>query len=233
METEKNILSAIAYFDMFQYPVLLREIHMFINIPLSVIELETVINRLVTRKKIFRLDEFYSLRNDYALVEQRRKGNERAGHLLPIAFRIGKFINKFPFVKGVGISGSLSKDFANEEADIDFFIITESNRLWIARSLLHALKKLSFLFGKQHWLCMNYFIDEDALELAEKNIFIATEVVTLKPVIGNAVIRNFFRVNNWTHAHFPNYKQDTSFIDLPKSRGKQIPVGGGLTMFRR
>ena len=184
--------------------------------------MEPLLHQLVAQKKIFRLDEFYSLQNDHSLVVQRRNGNERAEKLLPIAYRVGKQLHKFPFVKGVGISGSLSKNYADKDADIDFFIITETNKLWIARSILHSLKKLSFIVGKQHWLCMNYFIDEAALELIEKNIFIATEVVTLKTVAVTPAMQKFFLANDWTKNYFPNHSQDTAFIDEPRSWSKKL-----------
>lgn len=213
METEKNILRVIAYFDMFHYPVSAVEIHRFSNMPAAIEEIESVLLSLVERKKVFGLDEFYSLQNDHSLVDRRREGNEKANRLLHVASRIGKILSRFPFVRGIGISGSLSKNYADEQADIDFFIITQANRLWIARSLLHCLKKLSFLFGKQHWYCMNYFIDEEALLVAEKNIFIATEVVTLKPIFGNMTMNCFFAANDWAFAYFPNYQQDLLPID--------------------
>ncbi len=143
------------------------------------------------------------------MVERRRKGNERADELLKIANRVGRLLYKFPFVKGVGVSGSLSKNYADEDADIDFFIITKANRLWIARTFLHLLKKLSFLAGKQHWYCMNYFIDEEALLIAEKNIFTAVEVVTLKPVCGDTTMPDFFTANQWALDHFPNHAVPT------------------------
>ena len=44
-------------------------------------------------------------------------------------------IAAFPFVRAVGISGSLSKQYADENSDIDYFIITAANRLWIAKNL--------------------------------------------------------------------------------------------------
>jgi hypothetical protein len=222
LETEKNIIQVVAYFDMFHYPVSVTEIHDFLPVPISIRQMEPLLQNLVAEKKLFRLHEFYSLHNDYSLVAQRRNGNERAGKLLPVAYRIGKLLQKFPFIKGVGISGSLSKNYADAEADIDFFIITEANKLWIARSLLHGLKKLSFIFGKQHWFCMNYFVDEEALELIEKNIFIATEVVTLKPVAVTAGIQKFFSANAWTENYFPNYRPDTVFADAQRSWSKKL-----------
>lgn len=52
---------------------------------------------------------------------------------------------------------------------------------------------------------MNYFIDEDCLEIEEKNIFTAVEMVTLMPVCGNGCLEDFFKTNDWAFARFPNY----------------------------
>jgi hypothetical protein len=100
----------------------------------------------------------------------------------------------------------LSKNFADRKSDIDFFIITEANRLWTARTCMHFLKKLSYLAGKQHWFCMNYYIDEKGLEITEKNIFTAMEIVTLKPMAGLDCYKNFLTANSWTTNYFPQQK---------------------------
>jgi hypothetical protein len=139
------------------------------------------------------------------LAEKRRKGNEKASLLLKKAARAAKLVAAFPFIRGVAVSGSLSKNFADDNADIDFFIITESNRLWIARTFLHIFKKFTFLLNKQDMFCMNYFIDEAESCILEKNIFTATEVVTILPFCGNAVFENFFVINQWTKAFLPNH----------------------------
>jgi len=166
------------------------------------------LDEMVAAKQLYLQDGFYMTQDDPSQIIRRTDGNARAAELLPIGYRIGRLLGKFPFVRGVGISGSLSKDFADDQADIDFFIITKTNRLWVARTILHALKKLSFLAGKQHWFCMNYFIDEEALFMPEQNLFIATEVITLKPVSGKA-IASFFAANNWAMDYFPNHQEIT------------------------
>ncbi|MGH2644856.1 MAG: hypothetical protein ACRDE2_12965, partial [Chitinophagaceae bacterium] len=120
------------------------------------------------------------------------------------AYTTSRFLFKFPFVRGISISGSLSKGFSDEKSDIDYFIITASGRLWIARTLLHLLKKLTYLYGAQHRYCMNYFVDEDNLEIEEKNLFTAIETVTLLPVCGDGAQENFFASNIWTKDYLPN-----------------------------
>ena len=212
MNLEKDILKVLAYFDVFHYPVTAREIRSFLPCSPSEKLLDETLIHLCLKKKIFQNSDLFSLRDDISLVDQRRADNLRASILLKKAHAISAFLFQFPYVRAVGISGSLSKNVADENADIDFFIITSANRLWIARTLMHLFKKFTFLVGKQHWFCMNYYIDEEALQITDKNIYTATEVVTLVPVCGNGMLKQFYDANAWTRIFFPNYQQYTSAI---------------------
>jgi hypothetical protein len=136
--------------------------------------------------------------------------------LLVKAERISNLLYKFPYVRAVGISGSLSKYFADENADIDYFIITKANRLWIARTLLHLFKKNPFLKNRNKYYCMNYFIDEAGLLIEEKNIYTATELITLIPMAGNGILKSFFETNSWSHNYFPNRSLHSVKEDLKK-----------------
>ncbi len=205
MKPENSVLKVLAWFDLFNYPLTLAEIHFFLDQPLTQDKLKAQLQELEERHIVFRPGGFYSLQSDEALAARRNKGNRRAGKLLVIAHRVARLLYHFPFVRGIGISGSLSKNFADEKADIDLFIITSSNRLWIARTAMHLLKKLSYLGGWQHWFCMNYYIDEDALKIDEQNIFTATELITLMPVCGNGAISHFFKTNNWVSNYYHSY----------------------------
>jgi len=217
MSPEKDILKVLAYFDIFHYPVSSEEIRRFLNKASTGDELDKTLQELHAKKKIFKYDHLYFLHDDPSVVCKRKINNQRAKCLLGTADKIASFLYQFPYVRGVGISGSLSKNVADENADIDFFIITKAERLWIARTTMHLFKKLTFLIGRQHWFCMNYYIDEEALLIAEKNIFTATEVITLLPVCGNGTLESFFEANEWVHLYFPNYQLCT------KSRKKVRP----------
>ncbi|MES1160485.1 MAG: nucleotidyltransferase domain-containing protein, partial [Bacteroidota bacterium] len=212
MPLRPSILKVIAYFDLFNYPVSLEEIRFFMDREAPASALSSELDALVAEKRLFRLGTFYSLQNDPLLAERRLKGNRHADELLLIADRISRFLYQFPYVRGIGISGSLSKHFADDDSDIDYFIITSSNRLWIARTLMHLFKKWSFIRGRQHWYCMNYFLDEEALEIEEKNIFTATELITLLPACGNGGLVRFFDANNWATSFLPHYKDRTPTI---------------------
>jgi hypothetical protein len=206
VKPEQSIIKALAYFDIFNYPLTQDEIYHFFDQPVAMEVVGATLFQLVEEKRIYRLGSFYSLQPDAALRTRRTMGNLKAELLLTTAYKVGGFLYKFPFVRGIGISGSLSKNFADQHTDIDFFIITCSNRLWIARTLMHLFKKLTFITGHQHWYCMNYYIDEEAMLIDEQNIFTATELVTLLPVCGNGTMHNFYDRNNWAGNFFPNQK---------------------------
>jgi predicted nucleotidyltransferase len=212
LSCKQDILAALAYFDLFDYPLTQTEINQFARREYSAAEIGGQLLALLADKSVFHNDGLYSLRNDPTLAPRRRAGNLMARPLLQRAERIARFLAQFPFVRGVAVSGSLSKNFADENSDIDLFIITAPNRLWLARTLLHLLKKLSYLVNRQHDFCMNYFIDEAELGIREKNIYTATEVATLLPLRGIGSFDKFYRSNDWSNQFLPNHRMRISYV---------------------
>lgn len=203
---------------MFNYPLKKREIYIFLANKNSRQDFDLALRQLLEEVAIFKVGNFYSLFDNYALAERRLKGNIKADLMLKKAEKSAALIAAFPFVKGVAVSGSLSKKFADEGADTDFFIITAANRLWIARSLLHLFKKVTFLFNLQDRYCMNYFIDEASPCIIEKNIYTATETITLLPICGTPAFELFYHANSWTKKFFPNqYMHISSAKEIKKT----------------
>jgi len=217
LKIENSILKVLVYFDIFNYPLTEKEIRSFLDNSCDEIEFNNSFNQLLRSQRIFQLHEFYSLKHDLSLADRRRKGNELATILLAKAEKIAKLVYKFPYVRSVGISGSVSKNFADENADIDYFIITKANRLWIARTLLHLFKKNPFLKNRNEHYCMNYFVDEEDLLIEEKNVYTATELFTIIPMAGNGSMKKFFKANTWSFSYFPNRGLPTVKEDIKKS----------------
>jgi predicted nucleotidyltransferase len=200
-----DILTTLAYFDIFRYPLTRTEIFFFLQNLYEKEEFVNALYALIREDQVYQLDDFFSLQEDYSLVTRRRKGNLTAKKLLSKAEGIAGFLSSFPFVRGVAVSGSLSKNFADEKSDIDFFIITEKNKLWLARTFMHLFKKLTFLLNKEHLFCMNYYVDEDGLKIKEKNIYTATELATLLPMRGIDAFQDLYQHNTWSRDYLPNY----------------------------
>lgn len=210
MESLKTIL----YFSIFRYPLTLEEIHSYTN-NVSINETNRELEILISDDIIKKIDLFYIYNNDFESVTKRLKGNLNAQKALSIAKKRAKYIAKFPFVMAVGVSGSLSKGYYDDESDIDFFVITKPNKLWICRTLLMAYKKI-FLLNSRKYFCINYFISTQHLEIEDKNRFTATELKTLIPMEGKEIFSAFYANNTWVKNYFSKFETDLDIISNTK-----------------
>jgi hypothetical protein len=209
---EISILKVVTYFDVFSYPLTLDEIIFFLDQPATAKDISPVLKRLVKARQLYQFNNFYSVTNDNSLIKWRIKGNKLAASHIKKAMRVATFLSWLPYIRGIAISGSLSKNFADENSDLDFFIITASNRLWIVRILYSMLYKIVSVAGIKNWFCLNYFIDELDLEVKEHNIFTAVEVSTLMPLKGATIFKDFFKANDWVYEYQPNYHPNYQYM---------------------
>ncbi|HCW06624.1 MAG TPA: nucleotidyltransferase [Cytophagales bacterium] len=196
---EKAVIRALLYFDIFKYPLTREELFTFAP---EVCSDTTVLDELVANEMIYQVGKFYSVRNDLQLSLRREEGNTLAAKKMKAAQRVAKLISFFPFIRSVQLSGSISKGYMDSSSDIDFFIITEANRLWIVRTSL-ALFRRVFLFNSHKYLCTNYFVDVQNLQIPDRNIFTATELITLKPMYGKVFNEKFREQNQWVFSFLP------------------------------
>ncbi len=202
---EQGCIQCLAYFGIFHFPLKAVEVQQFNTVSATLQEIEKTLSGLVEKRLVYLHDGYYSNDDEQGWIKQREKGYQRAVKLLKRSSRYVRIIAAAPFVRGIAISGSLSKYYASPSADIDYFIITESGRLWIARTLLHLFKKLTFITGHQHFFCMNYFVDKNSLNISHPNLYSAIETVTVLPVYNEKLVLQFIETNRWTREYLPNY----------------------------
>jgi len=207
-DLKSDVLRTLIYFDIFSFPMRLEEVHRFCQTRTQTENIAGALAELETEGRVFRFGQFYAVRREEGLVRRREANYRHSSRKMSRARRNARLIGQFPFVRAVAISGSLSKYSADADSDIDYFIITDTSRLWICRTLLHLFKKLTFLVGRQHDFCMNYFLDENELELKDKNIFTAVESTTIIPVYGSEGHRKFYHSNAWVYRFLPNQRPE-------------------------
>jgi hypothetical protein len=215
---QEHIIRTLLYYDIFNYPLTVDEIKRYSGAdPADLEQVPQELEQLLNAKQVFKFGEFYTVQNNVANVDRRIKGNEEAARYLTIAKKKAQFISKFPFVRAVFGSGSLSKGYMDEHSDLDFFIITKPGRLWVARTLLVMYKRIFLLNSHKHF-CVNYFVDHDHLEIEEKNLFTATELATVIPLVGGEYYHKLHAANAWLPQFFPNYtKRPTQEVPRTKT----------------
>ena len=220
MNTESNITSlkrdiirTLAYYDIFSYPLTASEVyHNLRDNHTSLDEVKRELEKLSRSQILHRNGEFYLLNNNDTYIKRREKGNALAKKRLKTAQRVSRFISRFPFIRGILLSGSISKGFMEEDSDIDYFVITHPNRVWFSRLSLMLFKKI-FLFNSKKIFCINYFVDSENLEIQEKNIFTATELVTLLPTFSSEMYEELYAKNIWMRQFYPNFpKRETAEV---------------------
>lgn len=201
---QTEIIRAALYFSVFKYPLTQDELYENSAISISkegfLKELDMLIKGSFLRKE----GEFILINElTTADISKRLKGNEGAKHIMPTAYKYSKIIGSFPFVEGVFLSGALSKNYYDEKGDIDFFIVTKPDRLWLCRTFLILRYKLLPRSRKKFW-CVNYFISSNNLIIPDINVFTGTELAFLYPAVNYPLYKKLVEQNNWYKERFPN-----------------------------
>lgn len=216
------MIEVLAYFDIFNFPVTEREMCNLLG--LSSLEFLQDITPLLNQKSCFRQQDYYSLCmqvND--LVKLRQEREVLAQEYFKQLKKYARIISSFPFVRGIAVSGSLSKGVMQKDGDIDFFVVTAPGRLWLCRSLLILYKKI-MLLNSHKYFCLNYFIDTNNLTIIDKNIFTATEIFYLLPVYSaDNTMPKFFKSNTWVYSFYEeNTNRSADYFVENNSKAKMI-----------
>lgn len=214
MTTKTGILKWLAYFDIFQHPLTNVELAMLCACETTLIDKEVL--ELEKAQQCFFCDGFVSLNRDISsLINDRRVKELEAQNYFEKLPRYVRLIRRFPFVKGIAISGSLSKNVMYKDGDVDYFIITSENRLWLCRTLLILYKK-TVLLNSRKFFCLNYFVDEKNLKIPDENLFTAVEIAYLLPVYNVAIFDQLKAENGWIQKFIPPVNTGISTIQLEK-----------------
>jgi hypothetical protein len=214
MKFKDNVRATLLYFDLFDHPLCREELYAFFPEKMDVEEFNERLEQLDVKST----NGLYHLRCNDEVVSTRQKREKKARTMLRATRVVAGVLRYFPFIRGAFLSGSLSKGVNDGGADIDLFIVTAEERLWVCRSFLIGFKKI-FLLDNKKFLCPNYFVTEHHLEIPEKNIFTATELVTLRPLINEKKLRDLLGANRWVLNFFPNFR-----IDQSAEKNKRSPI---------
>ncbi len=215
MWVEKAILKTLAYADIFDYPLKAWEIHKWlVGKKSSLSEVEKALKRDSLVLKVKSREGFYFLKGRKSLVKKRMARERQSAKYLRQARLIARLFKGMPSVKLVGISGNLAMENSEKSDDIDLFIITSKNKLWLTRlSLLLILS----LIGKRRErgdsrpraagkICVNLLLEEDNLAQKNKDLYTAHEVLQMRVLWQRGdVYSKFLEQNDWAFKFLPNW----------------------------
>ncbi|XWX05299.1 hypothetical protein VZO05_07000 [Aggregatilineales bacterium SYSU G02658] len=227
---ESAILRTVLYADIFDYPLTAEEIYLYLigraaESPLEVERLLRSSDRL--RELLCQQQGFVFLRTRPELVERRQAREAHAAPLLESAQRYGHWLAQIPFVRMVAVTGAVAmRNPSHANDDIDYMLIVQPGRVWLARALAVLLVRFTRLRGVE--LCPNYVLAADKLTQTRTDLYVAHELTQMRPVYGYAYYCALLNANGWAWEMLPN-----SSAHPPLTSETQPPIKQALEYLLR
>lgn len=157
------------------------------------------------------------------LIAQRRQQRKLTSDRVEFADEFtATLTQRMRWVELVGVSGSTAYGGAKPEDDIDFFIVTQSHRMWVTLLGALVLARLHRLRSAEGpVLCFNRVTERDAcvrsFDDGHEPLF-AREALNLRILHGHGFYRELLASAPWMEQHFPSLYR-SRLDDDPASEG--------------
>ncbi len=212
---QRAIVEAIAFFDLFDFPMTDFEIWQNVRIQCDYGDIKSEL-----KKNILCLETkngFWFLKNRSFIIGTRMRRYNYTDKKFKRALRVSRIFKFIPWIKMIGIGNIIGTHNLKREGDIDFFIISEKNRIWITRFFCVLIIKFLRLRPEQgnikDKICLSFFVDEKEMNL--KNLMIQSDIpdyyfvywlAGLVPIYDTDGIYNkLIKENIWVKEFLPNW----------------------------
>jgi hypothetical protein len=221
----KAVFSTLAFFSLYNLPVSDKRLHeLLYDYSANAEELAPVLEALVLDNKIYRAGNLYSLKS-WKAEDLRTKQIEISKKWNKID-RYYNWLAVLPFVRQMSVINSLALGTADADSDIDFFVVTDKNRLYFVRSMVIVLFRLLGVYKTRQKIkdkfCFGFFVARDNLNLENLQIkpadpYFRFWLASMRPIIGGQEYWQLMQENSWLAAHFPNFKPASRLTSVKQS----------------
>ncbi len=218
----KNIVATLAYYDVMNYPLTAFEVWKhFLSLEADISTQEVTIGSvretlqmLVKEDRIGSDRGFYFLQGRDCLVDVRLSHGKVSVERLKRVRSLVFWMRFFPFVRMIGVTGSLAMEQSDASSDWDLLIVLKKGRIFTGRVIvtvmLHIFGKRRHRKKTKNRACLNYWITDDSLEIGLKDVYSAHEYRFLLPFFGWETYRKFEIANRWIVRYEPQFSLSES-----------------------
>ena len=205
-ERELAIARSVLYASLFDYPLTLAQLRQSLiestQTPTEI--LDTYDRSTVLQAAVGHRDGFFFPRGRADLLDERRRREARSRAFLRRHHRLLSLVCLLPYVRMAALSGSIAHLNLDGDGDLDLFIVTRGRRVW---SVTVAVVVLAKLMRRRRVVCANYVVSDSHLALEQQDLFSASQIVHLKPLVGRDVFRAFVSANPFVARFYPNFHE--------------------------
>lgn len=187
----------VAYYDVFRHPLTEAELAR-----LAGGAVEEAVAALEAEGRLERVAGYVCLAGRAGDVERRRARSEAAERRWRAARAATAVLARFPFVRGIFVTGGLSKQSCPPDGDVDFLLIVEPGAVWTTKTALQGLRR-PLPERARDWFCTNYLLAADHPVVDDRNAFTAMELATAVPMWGRGACVGFLEANRWAERYVP------------------------------
>jgi len=212
---DRAIKRTLAYSAVFQYPVSTFQLYTFL-ITKNKFDYDffsSSLRRLVKKKHIKAKGGKYYLPGIRPVSWNLRYKYSK--DLMKEARVSVKLLSLIPWLKMVAVTGAVASYNAIKDDDVDVFIVSEKNRLWITRFFVFLILKSGGKYAQKgednRKFCCNLFADESGMKWGKdkQNMYVAREMLSMQPLLDrDRTYYKFIQANSWSLKHFNNYKME-------------------------
>jgi glycosyltransferase involved in cell wall biosynthesis len=197
---EEAIEKTLIYSHLFNGGLKKNDLYKFLfDVKLNKKQFETALANLVYNNRINLINDHISLNYHNINIYKKGEKNSEKKKLK----RSLQIIKAIPLISCICFSGGTAHYGIENHDDIDLFIITKPNSIYLVYLTIHVLSKI-FELRKQ--LCANFLIDETCLAINDQHdYYTAHQIVSLIPFKNNEMLNSFRSNNYWVDEFFPNF----------------------------
>lgn len=212
LDLATQIILHLNYRDIFNAPIKIDNLLKWLGLKKNDTNFKEVISHLKLNEKIEELNGYLCVAGRSNLIIEQPQKTKLTQEILQKRQQAIRFWSRLPFVSFVGLSGSLAAEnptiqttgILKNHLDIDLFLITAPNTLWLIfffQRILHWTW-LSIGLIPKNFLCINYVMEAPKLDIFNKNFYTATELINLKKISGDKAYQRLLAENAWYQNYY-------------------------------
>ncbi len=214
----KEIFATIMLAHYFQSAFTRDQVYRYLRVKMERERFDEAVEALKRRAIIFERGDILFTRDMETSLRERRRWSR---DLFLRHKRYLSFISRMPWVKYLGLTGSNAFESCRNRDDIDLFLVTQKDRLWLCYL---ALVLFSKALRKRGVFCINYLVDEENLHIRQQDYYTAVQMMQMVPLLENGFSRRLIESNHWIFRFLPNARAGVEaerFYCLPNGRHRK------------
>jgi predicted nucleotidyltransferase len=211
-EIKEAALDVLAYFAVMGLRVDFDDLYAYLPIKASHLAVKKQLKNLIKRGRVKLVKDKYGLAK--VKYPRQKPMQDHQQILLKKARRWTNLFRLIPSIKAIAVVNSAAYGNVHKDSDIDLFIITSPNRIFVTKGLLmyvlRIMKQLEDSQNSAGRFSLGMFLTTKGVKL-DKDIMktndpdLVFRMITCKPTYGGAVWYSLLKNDPYLQAKLPNY----------------------------